>query len=301
MARQTRLSFADKSPNVKAEATGKRKRSTVEDNSQSDFSDNETPKAKKSRVTPKAKATAASAKGTSAKAAKPATKTQKPSQIYKKAIAEVDKKVRSLDAKVQKQGPNSGAVTSPTYAAAMAKFLPGVSKLNEMGAEGAVCALNLLLHLAHNAYGDINASFKMSGYGGHKKPYWDMDELMLKVVEKRAAIANSNSDMQQPLELVEVPHRWSDKDADVGVFKTGRPNKQQRGWIAKQREKWEKERNNLARERRETTKDWIDNAIAELVDSRDYIKDYGHEGFFRKSIARLEELKSNRSGKHTAS
>ncbi|KAH8691065.1 hypothetical protein GQ44DRAFT_720082 [Phaeosphaeriaceae sp. PMI808] len=183
----------------------------------------------------------------------------------------------------------------------MAKFLPGVSKLNEMGAEGAVCALNLMLHLAHNSYGDINASFKMCGYGGHEKPYWDMDELMLKVVEKCAAIANSNPDTQRPLELVEVPHRWRDEDADVGVFKTGRPNKQQRGWIAKQHEKWEKERNNLARVRRETTKDWVNNAIAELVDSRDYIKDYGHEGFFPKSIARLEELKSNRSGEQTAS
>jgi hypothetical protein len=67
---------------------------------------------------------------------------------------------------------------------------------------------------------------------------------------------------------------------------------------SRQHEEYEKERNDLARERRETTtgKEWINNAISELTESRDYIKGYGYDGFFMKSIARLEELKSKHTG-----
>jgi hypothetical protein len=46
------------------------------------------------------------------------------------------------------------------------------------------------------------------------------------------------------------------------------------------------------RERREKTRDWVGNALAELVEDRDYISDYGLDGYFVKNIARLEELKA---------
>jgi hypothetical protein len=177
----------------------------------------------------------------------------------------------------------------------MVKFLPEATKLSEMDEHGVRCAFNLLLHLAWNAYGDINASFKMSGYGGHKRTYPLMDEQMMKVIELLAAITEP---WTSPARTVIVPHRWTDKDAAVGEFKTGRPNKKQRNEIARQHEEYDNKRNDLARERRETTTstEWINNTINELTESRDYIKGYGHDGFFMKSIARLEELRAKTTG-----
>jgi hypothetical protein len=61
--------------------------------------------------------------------------------------------------------------------------------------------------------------------------------------------------------LPEVRHRWTTADAEVGVFKTGRPNKQQRGQIERQKAKWIKERFEEARRRREKVGDWVGNAI----------------------------------------
>jgi hypothetical protein len=173
----------------------------------------------------------------------------------------------------------------------MVKFLPEATKLSAVDEEGVRCAFNLLLHLAWNAYGDINASFKMSGYGGHESTYPLMDEKMMKIIELLAVITDSST---IPTPAVIVPRRWTDENAEVGKFKTGRPNKQQRSQIARQHEEYDKERNDLARERRETTTgmEWINNAIGELTESRDYIKGYGHDGFFTKSIARLEELRA---------
>jgi hypothetical protein len=93
-----------------------------------------------------------------------------------------------------------------------------------------------------------------------------------------------------PLSL--VPHRLTEADTDVGYFKTGRPNKQQRGQAVRQRQDWMKERSEMAKQRRENAKDWVSNALVELIEERDYIKDYGMKGYFIKSIARLEEPKS---------
>jgi hypothetical protein len=81
----------------------------------------------------------------------------------------------------------------------------------------------------------------------------------------------------------------------VGVFKTGRPNKQQRGQIDRQKASWVKERNTVARDRREKAEDWISSAIEELKSERDAIKDYGLDGYFAKSIAKLEELNTGRT------
>jgi hypothetical protein len=135
----------------------------------------------------------------------------------------------------------------------------------------------------------------MSGYGGHKRTYPLMDEQMMKVIELLAAITEP---WTSPARTVIVPHRWTNKDVAVGKFKTGRPNKKQRNEITRQHEEYDNKRNDLARERRETTTstEWINNAINELTESRDYIKGYGHDGFFMKSIARLEELRAKTTG-----
>jgi hypothetical protein len=160
MARETRLAFI---PIVDASVGEKRKRSIGEDTSEYSVS----------RKTERKKA-----KSTEATSKKP--KIPNPEQAYKKTIAEVDKKVKLLNVKVKKQGPNSRSVTSDTYSAAMVKFLPEAMRLSEMDEKGVRCAFNLLLHLAWNAYGETNASFKMSGYDGHERTYPLMDEQMIK-------------------------------------------------------------------------------------------------------------------------
>ena len=133
----------------------------------------------------------------------------------------------------------------------MVQFVSEVYELKDMGAGGARCAFNLLLHIGPNAHGDLEASMKMSGYGGHEGPFAEMDEAMLSVIALREDSDCKGKD--EGLDLPVVRHRWSRADADVGVFKTGRPNKQQRGQIERQKAAWVKERDAEARERRLVT------------------------------------------------
>ncbi|MCJ1390068.1 hypothetical protein MMC18_002926 [Xylographa bjoerkii] len=126
------------------------------------------------------------------------TKTKK--QIYKAAIAAVDETIKELDRKVKAQGPNEKyGVNGDDYAKAMAG-----------------------LHLS-----DFEKSWAMSGYGDHKKPYNELDELMLSVIKRRAELQPAKKSTSLP----QLPKR--ETEIDVGGFKTGRPNKQQRGWMAK--------------------------------------------------------------------
>jgi hypothetical protein len=224
---------------------------------------------------------------------KQSTKTAR--QTYTSILGKVDKKVGELDRKCKAQGPNGRGYNSDNYAKAVAEFLPEVIDLSNMDG-GVKFAFNLALYLGEHAHGDFYISIKMSGYGGSEEPYKALDEVMLGLIERRKDEATEN-DVQavEATSLPLVPHRWTEADADVGVFKTGRPNKQQRNQIVRQRQEWTKERSKKARERREITKDWVCNALVELTDERDYLDDFGLEGYFTKSIARLEELKSTTS------
>jgi hypothetical protein len=137
-------------------------------------------------------------------------------------------------------------------------------------------------------HGDLEVSWKMGGYGGTEKPFAEMDELMLAVIAQREDV-----DCGEDAALPEARHRWTHKDADVRVFKTGRPNKQQRGQIERQRAKWTKDRTDALKRRREkAVVDWISNGISELKDEQDYIGAYGLNGYFSKSIAKLEAMKA---------
>jgi hypothetical protein len=80
------------------------------------------------------------------------------------------------------------------------------------------------------------------------------------------------------------------------VFKTGRPNKQQRGQIERQKAKWIKERDEEARKRREKVGDWIGNAIEELKGEQAAIEGYGLDGYFKRSVVRLEGLRDGGDG-----
>jgi hypothetical protein len=224
---------------------------------------------------------------------KQSTKTAR--QTYTSLLGKVDKKVGELDRKCKAQGPNGKSFNSDDYAKAMAGFLPEVIDLSNMDG-GAKFAFNLVLYLGEHAHGDFYMCVKMCGYGGSKKPYNALDEVMLGLIERRKDEATEND--AQAVDATSfplVPHRWTEADADVGEFKTGRPNKQQRNQIVRQRQEWMKERSKKARERRETTKDWVSNALVELTDERDYLDGFGLDGYFIKSIAQLEELKSTTS------
>lgn len=122
-------------------------------------------------------------------------------------------------------GPNGRSLTSDTYADTMVKFGKDVRRLMEMGQEGAKLAFNLVLFIGLHLHGDLEASCKMCGYGGTKRPFAEMDQVMLEVILLRKDVDCGGDDTELP----EVKHRWTEKDADVGLFKTGRPNKQQRG------------------------------------------------------------------------
>ena len=218
-------------------------------------------------------------------------------QTYASIIDKIDKKVRELDRKCKAQGPNGRMYNSDNYAKAMANFLPEVTELSNMDDGGVKLAFNLMLYLGEHVHGDFYMCVKMGGYGGSERPYKELDEVMLGLLERRKDEATENGVHKAPeaTSLPTVPHRWTEADADVGVFKTGRPNKQQRNQIVRQREEWTKERSKKARERREITKDWVGNALLELTDQRDFLADYGLDGYFIKSIARLKELKSDAS------
>jgi hypothetical protein len=219
-------------------------------------------------------------------------------QTYTSTIDKIDKKVRELDRKCKAQGPNGRMYNSDNYAKAMANFLPEVTELSDMDDGGVKLAFNLMLYLGEHVHGDFYMCVKMAGYGGSERPYKELDEVMLGLIERRKDEATENGVHKAPeaTSLPTVPHRWTAADADVGVFKTGRPNKQQRNQMVRQREEWTKERSKKARERREVTKDWVGNALLELTDQRDFLADYGLDDYFIKSIARLEELKSTTTG-----
>lgn len=114
--------------------------------------------------------------------------------------------------------------------------------------------------------------------------------MMLEVIAARDDLEYEASNVDSS--LPKVPHRWTEDDADVGEFKTGRPNKQQRGQIERQRAAWIKRRNIACHEKIKKVIDWISNAIEELKGEQAFIKDYGLDGYFTKSVAKLEELKA---------
>lgn len=246
---------------------------------------------KKQKTTKKAPAKIIPAKKTPAKKAAEGNKAA--TQLYKKVIDEVDKKAAGLDARVKKMSPNSAAITSDNYSGAMMNNVKDVRKLMAMGQDGAKLAFNAVLHMGPRTHGDLDASWKMSGYGGHKQPFAELDQLMLEIVALREDA--DCSEEQEDQKLPTVKHHWTHADADVGEFKTGRPNKQQRGQIARQKAAWMKERFAAARERREKVKDWVSNAIEELKVEQAEISGYGLDGYFKKSIVILEQLKSGGS------
>jgi len=207
----------------------------------------------------------------------------------------------SLDRIVKAADVNYPPINSDDYAEEMTAFTADVPELLEIGGDGTNFAFNLMPSIGEHTHGDLDWGFSMSGYGDSEEPYKHLDKVMLRVIERReedewhAAVG-----LKEP-SLPSIPHRFTEKDAIIGPVKTSNgPNKQQRGWIAKQAVEWKKARSQALKDRREQAQDWVSNGLNELVDHRDYIAAYGLEGHFSKSIARLEQLKAGKTRKPLA-
>jgi hypothetical protein len=219
-------------------------------------------------------------------------KTVTPQKVYEAAIAKVEKAHVALEKICKKQNPNWPDVTSDHFAKEMAKFIPDVKALLDMGSDGRKCAFDLMLHLGTCVNGDMDwYGSKMSGYGDSDKPYKALDEMMLRTIEKREEDGDVDEAKSSGATTEEVPRRWTEADACVGPYKTGRPNKQQRGWLMGHSAEWKVDRRAKMRERRERAGNWVKSALEELLEQKKYLEDYGLNGYFEGSIKKLEELK----------
>ena len=184
--------------------------------------------------------------------------------------------------------PNSRSITTASYATSAGKHVPFVKKLAYLDT---TLAFNLLLSMADASHTDLDTTIQMGGrVDVDSTPvFHKLDEALLPLIEKRARPAG-HVDTLPP-----VPHRWTPGDAEVGVFKTKYPNKQQRGQMYRQKLAWEKDRRGERRQRREDVGDWVAVALADLEEERDYLAEYGFKGYLPQSIARLEALAAGRT------
>lgn len=213
---------------------------------------------------------------------KPAGNSRNSSKkLYTDTVKAIETQVKALDKKVKAMSPNSTAITTDSYAKAATKHLAAVPKIGDTEDE-VPYAFNLLMAIADVSHTDLDTTPKMCGYGGSEGPFKELDEALLALIQRREQPSTKQE------KLPKVPHRWTQEDAEVGEFKTGRPNKQQRGQMDRQKLEWEKARREAWRSRRETAEDWLAVALEDLKGERDYLKEYGVENYFPRSIAALE-------------
>jgi hypothetical protein len=271
-------------------ATTKRKRTAaVVDDIDSDSAKENIGTKKKAKTQPKAVSKAAPKKTTTPKAApKNANSAKSAKTLYTETLKAIDRRVNELDKKVKAMSGNSTAITTASYATSVGKHMPAVKKLAAMDP---ILAFNLLLSMTDASHTDLDASMKMCGTpcDSSGPTFAKLDEALLPLIVERAAAAIPPAHEGF---LPEVPHRWTRKDADVGPFKCGYPNKQQRNQMYAQKLQWEKERREARRQRREEVDDWVAVALSDLKEERDYIEQYGVEGYLPKCIVKLEGMRA---------
>ena len=267
-------------------STGKRKRVALDlmdhnaiDKENLDTNEQQPVKKKQAKLPASAKTTKTSTKSQPSNSSKEATK------LYTDTLKAIDKGVAELDRKVKRIGRDLWALTTSDYAKAASQYVDIVGKLAK---SDPVLAFNLLLSLADASHTDLDATPKMCGepFDESTPTFRKLDQALLPLIEAREA-PKQRVDVLPP-----VPHRWKRSDADVGEFKTGRPNKQQWNQMYAQKLEWDKERRAARRARREVAEDWVAVALADLKEERDYLAAYGVEGYLPLSIAKLESLKA---------
>lgn len=204
-----------------------------------------------------------------------------PKKLFNDTVKLVAKQVEALDKEVKSMDGNTRDVSIADYAEIAVDHL---SVVETLAASDPILAFNLALCLGDAACTNLNITCKMCGYGDHEHPFAELDAVLLPLIEGRSLPSFKVAT------LPEVAHRWSHADADVGEFKTGRPNKQQRNQMANDRIDWDHDRRAERVKRRDECEDWVSVALADLKSERDYLDAYGVYGFFKKSITMLEEL-----------
>jgi hypothetical protein len=239
------------------------------------------------RAAPKRKTAAKPAAANKVTATKkaPASKGPTVAKFYKDSIKAIEADLKALDAQVRKLGPNTREITTDTYADKSLDHLKSVEELEKVDG-GLSPAFNLMLYVADASHNDCQTTVKMSGFGDSEEPFGILDARPLDLIEKRHA----QSPATRQDELPTVPKRWTRQDADVGEFKTGRPNKQQYGQMEKQKLEWNKDRREQKSERRAAVQDWVAVALRDLEEERDHLALYGVEKYLPMSIDRLKEL-----------
>ncbi|KAJ4422263.1 hypothetical protein N0V82_003124 [Gnomoniopsis sp. IMI 355080] len=205
-------------------------------------------------------------------------------KLYRETLKDVDKRVSDLDKKVKAMTGRNRSITTASYATSAGKHIKIATKLAAMDP---ALGFNLLLSLADASHTDLDATVKMCGTpcDSSVPTFTALDDALLPLIEKRDKHPQPDGYV-----MPSVPARWTPANADVGPFKTGRPNKQQRVQIYKQKRDWEKQRTAARRARREAVENWVAVALSDLKEERDYLAAYGVEEYLPKSIARLEEL-----------
>jgi hypothetical protein len=269
-------------------ASGKRKRAAAVDYGDSgeasdkeNISSKKAPPAKKRQTKASIAAKAPSTAKTTAVKPKKNNDAKDAKKLYTETLKAIDKCVDELDKKVKTMSGNGSSITTASHATSAGKHLTAVKKLAAMDQ---VLAFNLLLSMADASHTDLDVSFKMCGTTDNASTptFKKLDEALLPLIDARDAPSKRAS------ELPSVPLRWTPEDADVGPFKTGRPNAQQRNQMHRQKLAWEKERRAERSARREEVEDWVAVALSDLKEERDYLAAYRVEGYLPLSIAKLE-------------
>ncbi|OCL05072.1 hypothetical protein AOQ84DRAFT_414501 [Glonium stellatum] len=220
---------------------------------------------------------------------KPAGTTKNSEKLYKASITAIDKKSKEL---ARRMKPNQGmyGVTSDHYAIAMAKFLPDVEKLL---VDSPKHAFNLLMYIGEQAHADLDFGPKMCGFGDTEEPYKKMDQVMVRVIDKRVEADGKVEATSMEQGIDEGNDSENELKAYMKELGGKRPNKSERNWIDKLRQKEAALKIQTAKLRRETAEAWAPIALRDMVVMRDYLDEYGiGDHYFHDSIAKLEAFKS---------
>lgn len=216
-----------------------------------------------------------------------ADNAKRPEHMYTDMIKDIDKTFSALLKRQTWDATAHSGITADTFAHRMCTFSSSVETLSQISPKHAFL---LMLYLADHTYGDIDCGLKSSGFGETEGPFKVMDRCLLRIINKRVEsdpiVVNAQND--PGLEALEFR-----KEADeyMALVDKQLRNKRERLHLQQCRRRDMKIRNHRMKERREVAKNWVANALVDLVDTRDYISRWGIKHYFTESIRRLEDIK----------